>query len=202
MVSSWRGSVLISADAGRKRLDSNVPKASLRLIDPLLGTGQLDRGIRKSIDQRNCVVPEAIKMKFGAWARMTGVLAVLLCMTLAWAAHFFSGRARIVRVARDHGIEMGGAIVTLELLDSSTTTLGNSGHETYRVAMTENGFQSVLSQIRQAGTRDTLVDLESFGFTSDSSDVSHCWVSDNGGNLFVIVITKEALPVIELCSAW
>lgn len=129
-------------------------------------------------------------------------LAVLLCLAFAWLFYSFTDAVRIVRIARSHGIEMGGTIVTLEPLGRSSSDLGNSGHETYRVTLTHEGFQSVLSQIRQLDSRHAFVELKSFGFTTDWSGASQIWASVRGNKLFVVAIVDENVPVIELCSAW
>jgi hypothetical protein len=130
------------------------------------------------------------------------LFAVLLCLAFAWFFYSFTDAVRIVRIARSHGIEMGGTIVTLEPLDRSSSDLGNSAHETYRITLTQEGFQSILSQIRKLDSRYEEVELKSFGFTTDWSGASHSWVSVRGNNLFVIAIVDENVPVIELCSAW
>lgn len=52
---------------------------------------------------------------------------VTLAIILVWGRWYHSDTARVIRIARTHGIEMNRAIVSLEPLDSYSTALGAAG---------------------------------------------------------------------------
>lgn len=127
---------------------------------------------------------------------------VTLAIILVWGRWYHSDTARVIRIARTHGIEMNRAIVSLEPLDSYSTALGRSGHGTFRVTLTQDAFRSLLKQIQGSEPSHMAADLGSFGFTMEWNTASHKWASYKDNHLFVIAVKDETQPIVELCSSW
>ncbi|GAB5517445.1 MAG: hypothetical protein Rhob2KO_51700 [Rhodopirellula baltica] len=126
----------------------------------------------------------------------------MLTIVFVFGRWYQSDATRLIRIARTHGIEINREIISLEPLDSYSTGLGRSGHETFRVTLTQEAFHSLLKQIRESAPQNIAVDINSFGFTMEWSTACRKWASYQDNHLFVIAVKDEDHPIVELCSSW
>ncbi len=126
----------------------------------------------------------------------------MLTIIFVFGRWYQSDATRLIRIARTHGIEINREIISLEPLDSYSTGLGRSGHETFRVTLTQEAFHSLLKQIRESAPQNIAVDINSFGFTMEWSTACRKWASYKDNHLFVIAVKDEDHPIVEICSSW
>ncbi len=58
----------------------------------------------------------------------------------------------VSRLLSANGIDVRDGIVTVALLNDTSSELGNSGHSTYLVSLTPKGYQSLVDQMKTCST--------------------------------------------------
>jgi hypothetical protein len=114
-----------------------------------------------------------------------------------------SGHSAVIEQALKCGVDIRGAVLDVELLGESSTTLGNSGHWTHRVTIAADRFDDVLSQMHRQHDHDEASAplVSNMDLTIDCRNASH-WAFTETGHDGILVLADAEHLALEIVSYW
>ncbi len=128
---------------------------------------------------------------------------VIPCFVFLLARSYASNSQYLARVLATHGIYIRGEIVSVSVLSEHSSNLGNSGHRTVRISLTDVGFAELVHKIGTVANagHHPILPISGFGNTLTSETATYTYYSETDEELLV-VFADEANKTAEVVIAW